>query len=59
MSTEFAQQLTVMNHIDRQALLYELELLDRLIQQLQYEHLRRTSARKPQCDDCGSHWRLN
>ena len=40
----FVQQLTVMNGIDRHEMLYELELLDRFIQQLQYERRRRTSA---------------
>ena len=34
---EFVQQLTIMNQIDRQEILYELELLDRFTQQLQHE----------------------
>ena len=42
---EFVQQLTVMNQPNRQPMLYELELLNRFIQQLQYEQLRRSSAR--------------
>ena len=48
-----------MNQIDRQEILYELELLDWFIQELQYERLRQTSDRNPICDDCGSHWRIN
>ena len=56
---EFVQQLTVINQLDRQAILHQLELLDRFIHQLQYEQLRQTSARKPHCDGCGSHWRLH
>ena len=59
MLVEFVEQLTVINQLDRHEILYELDLLDRFIQKLQYEKLRRTSTSKPQCDDCGSHWRLN
>ena len=59
MLLEFVQQLTIMNLINRQEVLYELELLDRFIQQLQNEKPIRTSARKLQRVDCRSHWHLN
>ena len=51
MLKEFVQELTVMNQLDRHELLYELDSLDWLIQQLQSEQLRRTSTSKLQCDD--------
>ena len=43
-----------MIQLDKQEILYELELLDRFIQQLYYERLRRTSTNKQKSDDCES-----
>ena len=48
-----------MNHLVKQKLLYELELLGRFIQHLQQQRLRRTSAEKPKSDDYGILCNLN
>ena len=50
-STKFVQHLNVMNQLDREKVIYEIELLDRFTQKLEHEQLRQTSAEKPKIDD--------